>query len=279
MREYFIELYNETFVNVYLTGKAAVRKLIVILDVKEALTAVCADSHDTLKKDSEAMAPIFHAYNSQAIRIAQKERFITVTDISLFFSEQDVISAFKQYGTLDSHKFCTPRGANFQKVELIFTDQTVHEIFQKKHGIWTRGHFLRVYFATFNKTDQDTRMEFTAVLKNLPPNINAIDLAQIFSETAASSVGLPRYIGSYKSKPWAYFAYTSQEKRDAAMELTCSLKGRHLQWIFPSEVKDLCVQCVSKDHKTKECDAFKERGRKTIPKNVQNNYARFKPVG
>src|SRR5439155_16206449 len=122
-------------------------------------------------------------------------------------------------------------------------------------------------------------MEFTAVLKNLPPNINAIDLAQIFSETAASSVGLPRYIRSYKSKPWAYFAYTSQEKRDAAMELTCSLKGRHLQWILPSEVKDLCVRCASKDHKTKECDAFKERGRRTVPKNVQNNYARFKPVG
>src|SRR5256714_2546971 len=200
LQEYFIEAYNETFVNVYLTGKAAIRKLIVILGVKEALTAVCADSHDTLKKDSEAMAPIFHAYDFQAIRIAQKERSISVTDIPLFFSEQDVISAFKQYGTLDSHKFHTPRGANFQKVELTFTDQTVHEIFQKKHEIWTRGHFLHVYSATFNKTDQDTRMEFTAVLKNLPPNINAINLAQIFSETAASSVGLPRYTESYKSK-------------------------------------------------------------------------------
>ena len=113
MREYFIEAYNETFVNVYLTGKAAVRKLIIILGVKEALTAVCANSHDTLKKDSEAMAPIFHAYDLQAIRIAQKEHSITVTDIPLFFLEQDVISAFKQYGTLDSHKFRTPRGANF----------------------------------------------------------------------------------------------------------------------------------------------------------------------
>src|SRR2546423_3531464 len=105
LQEYFIEAYNETFVNVYLTGKAAIRKLIVILGVKEALTAVCADSHDTLKKDSEAMAPIFHAYDPQAIRIAQKERSITVTDILLFFSEQDVISAFKQYGTLDSTNF------------------------------------------------------------------------------------------------------------------------------------------------------------------------------
>src|SRR4051794_9192700 len=279
LREYFIESYNETFINVYLTGKAAVRKLIVLLGVKNVLTAVCADSHDLLKKDSEAMASIFHAYDPQAIRIAQKERSITVTDIPLFFSEQDVISAFKQYGTLDSHKFRTPRGANFQKVELTFTDQSVHEIFQRKHRIWTRGHFFRVYPATFNKTDQDTRMEFTAVLKNLPPNINAIDLAQIFSETAASSVGLLRYTRLYKSKLWAYFAFTSQDKRDAAMEITCSLKGRDLQWILPSEVKDLCVRCASKDHKTKECDAFEERGRRTIPKNVQNNYARFKPVG
>src|SRR5436305_10559243 len=63
LREYFIEAYNETFVNVYLTGKVAVRKLIVILGVKEALTAVCADSHDTFKKDSEAMALIFYAYD------------------------------------------------------------------------------------------------------------------------------------------------------------------------------------------------------------------------
>src|SRR3954471_16299419 len=62
------------------------------------------------------------------------------------------------------------------------------------------------------------------------------------------------------------------------MEITCSLKGHYLQWILPSEVKDLCVRCAFKDHKTKECDAFEERGRRTIPKNVQN-YARFKPVG
>src|SRR3954465_7260003 len=90
LREYFIESYNETFINVYLTGKAAVRKLIILLGVKDTLTAVCADSHDLLKKDSEAMAPIFHTYDSQVIRIAQKEHSITVIDIPLFFSEQDV---------------------------------------------------------------------------------------------------------------------------------------------------------------------------------------------
>src|SRR5256714_15200688 len=76
LREYFIESYNETFVNVYLTGKAAVRKLIVILGVKEALTAVCADSHDTLKKDSEAMTPIFYAYDSQQLESPQKNALL-----------------------------------------------------------------------------------------------------------------------------------------------------------------------------------------------------------
>src|SRR3954452_4810602 len=225
------------------------------------------------------MTPIFHSYDLQAIRTAQKERSITVTDISLFFTEKDVISAFRQFGTLDSHKFRTSRDANFQKVELTFTDTTVHETFQRKQGVWTRGHFLRVYSATFTKTEQDARMEFTAVLKNLPPNINAIDLAQIFSETSALSIGLLIYTGSYKSKPWAYFSYSTQEMRDNAMELTCFLKGRHLKWILPSEVKDLCVRCASNEHKTKECTAFENRGRKDIPKNIQNNYARFKPVG
>src|SRR5436305_7694839 len=50
LREYFIKAYNETFINVYLTGKAAVRKLIVILGVQEALTAICADPHALLRK-------------------------------------------------------------------------------------------------------------------------------------------------------------------------------------------------------------------------------------
>src|SRR5439155_2507577 len=65
LREYFIEAYNEIFINIYLTGKVAVRKLIVILGVEDALTAICADSHNTLKKDSEVMTPIFHTYDSQ----------------------------------------------------------------------------------------------------------------------------------------------------------------------------------------------------------------------
>src|ERR1700759_5000479 len=126
---------------------------------------------------------------------------------------------------------------------------------------------------------QRERQQFTAVLKNLPPNLKAVNLGQIFSTTSASSIGLPRYVGSYRSKLWAYFAFRSQVQMDAAMELSCSLKGNKLSWVFPEDVKNLCVRCASDKHKTKDCNTFEDRGRKSIPKSIQNNYDRYKPVG
>lgn len=266
LREYFIEHYNEAFVNVYLAGSASVRKLIVLVSSQLALTAVCADSHDELIKDNSSIAPIFHPYDLIAIQADHKARSIFVTDIPLFFSEQDILSTFKKFSTIDSHHFRTPRGANFQKVEITYADTLAHNTFEKKWCTYTRGHCLRVYLSTFTKMEQDARMEFTAVLKNLPPKINAVDLSAIISETSVSAVGIPRYVKSYQSKPWAYFSFRSQIQRDSAMEITCSLKGNHLQWVLPHEVKDLCVRCASNQHKTKDCTAFENRGRKPIPK-------------
>src|SRR5688572_21170226 len=105
--------------------------------------------------------------------------------------------------------------------------------------------------------------------------IKAINLGPILSEINASSIGLPRYVGSYKSKLWAYFAFRSQELQDLAMELLCSLKGRKLSWILPSEVKNLCVCCASPEHKTQHCKAFEDRGCKPIPKAILHNYDHF----
>jgi len=122
-------------------------------------------------------------------------------------------------------------------------------------------------------------MTHVAVLKNLPPDIKAIDLGPIYSEVGASSIGWPRYVKSYKSKPWAYFAFKSQEMRDQAMELSCALKGKKLTWILPAEVKNLCVRCAAPEHKTQHCKAFEDRGRKSIPKAILHNYDRFKLVG
>src|SRR5215213_10542903 len=129
------------------------------------------------------------------------------------------------------------------------------------------------------RDEKQHRMTHVAVLKNLPPDIKAIDLGPIYSEVGASSIGLPRYVKSYKSKPWAYFAFKSQEMRDIAMKITLSLKGRKLSWILPDEVKNLCVRCASSEHKTQKCTAFEDRGRKPISKAIQNNYDHFKPVG
>src|SRR6202000_2369454 len=193
------------------------KKLIAIFDKQEAIADMCNTTHDLLKINDEAMAPIFHPYDTAKIRAARKLRSIIVTDIPLFCTEQDVLSSFKRFGTIDSHYFRTPSGANFQKVEITFTDSSVHDNFIDKWCIYSRSHCLRVYPATFNKQDQDARMEFTAVLKNLPPNITAVDLSQIISEVSASSIGLPKYVGSYKSNPWAYFQFRTQQLKDAAM--------------------------------------------------------------
>jgi hypothetical protein len=69
LREYFIETYNESFINVYLTGRQVIRKLIIILSAKSALITVYIDPYDELKRNEKAMTFIFHSYNSQAIRI------------------------------------------------------------------------------------------------------------------------------------------------------------------------------------------------------------------
>ena len=71
-------------------------------------------------------------------------------------------------------------------------------------------------------------MTHVAILKNLLPDIKAIDLSCIYSETSASSIGLLRYVGSYKSKPWVYFAYRFQELSEQAIEISLLLKGRKL---------------------------------------------------
>ena len=136
-----------------------------------------------------------------------------------------------------------------------------------------------MYPAVLTPDEQKERLQYTAVLKDLPPNVKAIDLGRIYSEVKAVSIGIPRYSGSYKSKPWAYFAFKTPELRDAAMELSCSLRNRRLTWILPDAVKDLCVRCGSAAHKTKDCDTFADRGRKPIPKSIQLNYDRYKPVG
>ncbi|HVH95688.1 MAG TPA: hypothetical protein VM682_01930, partial [Bacillus sp. (in: firmicutes)] len=279
LKDYFITRYTDDFVNLHLIGASAVRKVVLIFSTPEASTKVTTDDHDELKQTEEAIAPSFHPYDPAAVSAAIRERTLSVTDIPLFFTASELVATFKRHGLIENYKFKTPKGSNFQQADVIFEETTPIAKFDKVWCVWSQGHCLRVYPATLTPEEKKERMLHVAVLKNLPPDIKAIDLGRIYSEINAASIGLPRYVGSYKSKPWAYFAFKSQELRDLAMEISLSLKGRKLSWILPNEVKDLCVRCASSEHKTQKCTAFEDRGRKPIPKAIQNNYDRFKPVG
>src|ERR1044072_2420132 len=119
------------------------------------------------------------------------------------------------------------------------------------------------------------RQQYTAILRNLPINIHAIDLHSIYSEVNVISIGLPRYTKSYQSKPWAYVAFKSEEAMHVAMEISCSFNNRNLIWTTPDLAKNLCIRCSSPDHKSKECNAQESRGRKRIPRDKQALYNRF----
>src|SRR5581483_754098 len=108
-----------------------------------------------------------------------------------------------------------------------------------------------------------------------------MDLANIFKDTSAAAMNLPRNRKSYNNKPWCYFFFKTQEALDAATEMKFSLRKRELEWCGPDDIKKLCPRCSSLAHSAKDCDAFNSRGRgrSNIPKSLLNNYERFKPAG
>ena len=134
--------------------------------------------------------------------------------------------------------------------------------------------------ASFTKSQRDARFAYTAVLRNLPSNLDAMDLHNIYSDTNAAAIGLPRNLKSYNNKPWAYFSYRSEDAMNAAMEMSFHLKRGPLVWCSLDEVKTLCPRCSSPTHSAKNCDAFSSaRGRSVIPKSLVDNYEKFKPAG
>ena len=58
----------------------------------------------------------------------------------------------------------------------------------------------------------------------------------------------------------------------AAIELTFILNGSSLVWTSPDNVNKFCSRCSSPDHKAKNCDNIKSRGRKLTPKALLNVY-------
>src|SRR5262249_23061695 len=132
------------------------------------------DSHDDLKRSDDSSTPVFHNYNAKALKKDETLRSVFVTDIPLFLTASDVKASFAKYGTIVKFNLRTPHNSKFQKATITFTDASVvtNYWFQKWY-IWCKCQCLRVYPATFSKIDMDQRLQFTAVLRNLPPNLDA----------------------------------------------------------------------------------------------------------
>ena len=115
------------------------------------------------------------------------------------------------------------------------------------------GHCLRVTPATFNKTQKEQRREHVAVLGKLPTNVNAAAFDGIIQGINAKSINIPRFLVSYKPKPFAYITFPSEETKQAAMEQTVAFEGQHLKWFEYNKINNLCHKCGD-DHKPEECN-------------------------
>ena len=94
---------------------------------------------------------------------------------------------------------------------------------------------------------------------------------RLYSNTGAMALGLPRTINNYL-KPWIYINFKSEETMQAAMEITPVLNSSSLIWDTPDNVNRFCSQCSLPEHKAKDCDNSKSRGRKPTPKALLNVY-------
>ena len=141
------------------------------------------------------------------------------------------------------------------------------------------GYYLRLFPEITSRNILDERKKYTAVLCGLPSNIKATDLKEIISTSGARSVGIPRIAGSYKNKPWAYLAFTSEDAMINAIEISCAVKGAKLSWCELKDVRHLCIRCAASGHKSKNCASPIVRGRTPTPKNIQRQYDRFRPAG
>ena len=117
----------------------------------------------------------------------------------------------------------------YQKALVTYTDPDVAKRWEDTWISWCKCQCLRVAPATHTKIDHDSRFQYTAVLRNIPFGLDGMDLANIFKETGASAMNLPRNRKSYNNKPWCYFFFKIQETLDSATEMKFTLRRRELQ--------------------------------------------------
>src|SRR5439155_19608296 len=130
------------------------------------------------------------------------------------------------------------------------------------------------YPANLTKEEHELRHKFTAVLRNFPRNTQNTDYMRMFSNFHAASMGIPRTINN-SIKPWIYINFRSEELMQAAIEISPTLNGRQLIWEQPDNVRNFCPRCSNPEHKAKDCDDIRSRGKKPTPKALLDVYQKY----
>src|SRR3954453_2908423 len=273
--DYCIDRY-ESFYRVTRIGNNKESLIVVLVKDETDFTNLTNSTHEDLVVNTESDIPQFFKYDPKAILAERNLRTVVVRDIPAFLNQEILSTRFKKYGLIEKIKLHTPHNSIYQMAEITYTDPDIVERIGRAHwSIFLKGECIRLYPATMTPEQRSTKQQFSAILRGLPTGIRAIDLVPIFREVNAVSIGFARHIKSYDTKPWAYFSFSSEEAKQAAMEISCSFNGKLLRWIETSQAKHLCVRCSSMEHITKDCDALKSRGRNPTPKSIQNLYDKF----
>jgi hypothetical protein len=265
----------DSFCNVIRLGNNKEGLIIIALKDNKDFEELTNSSHATLQIDENHDVSQFFKYDAKAILAEKKLCTIIVRDIPVFIDQNTLITKFKRFGIIDKIKLHTPHNSIYQIADITYNDpKVVENIDNTQWSVFVKGECVRIYPAFLTNEQRILRNQHTAILRGLPTGIKGIDLARIYSEVNASSIGFTRHIKSYDTKPWAYFTFRTEESKQAAMEILCSFNNKTLEWVDPSAAKKLCVRCSSLAHVTKDCDAFQARTRKPTPKAIQALYNR-----
>src|ERR1044072_4163334 len=217
----------DSFFKAIRIGNNSSGKLVILIKDKNDHEALLADTYDELKPVEDKDIPRFFNYDPKAILEDKRKRSLVVRDIPIFINKDNIYACFNKFGIIETIRLHVPHNAIFQIAEIVYEDAASIQSFYQDHwSLFVKGECVRVFPATMSNEERAARQQYTAILRNLPTNIHAIDLHSIYSEVNAVSIGLPRYTKSYQSKPWAYVAFKTEEAMQAAMEISCSFNNR-----------------------------------------------------
>ena len=180
---YLTDRYPESFKNLRLQGSKEEQLLITLFkhELSSEFAALLSDNHSDLKFESAPSSPIFHQYDAAAIKADVIARTVIATDIPLFVKSSDVKASFAKHGTIQKFSIRTPPRSKFQRTTIVYTSPVPAERYKHIWILWCKCQCFRIHPANFTRDQINERLNITAVLRNLPPNIDAMDLARIFS--------------------------------------------------------------------------------------------------